>query len=441
MALEELSHLFPKLPSKKQKIIGPTEQEIEEANSGQYKDGIITRFIKKHPYLSAIGATSAVAAVAYELVPAIHQEVDSHVQDLFQVINLETPAIAANSPRAEKLPAPEMLSPVEKTYAMLTDINQKIDSIYEMRESWKIGTPYHVQKGDTLTNIAEQNNTTVDKIMKLNKFSSTNLFEGQVFSIPINPDPAPHIVTVFNQAKADLTELEKIKKEKGENSTEAKTLAANIEAKWHTAPAKSEPVKTPEIIVDPSVKNSEFIVPRIEKFNSYLLKIGLTVDRILVLPCDPSFPYPMGARTFPDKGAEVLVYEYPDSKNKQDLWTERRFYTTLFHEYNHTMDPYEPYAARNFTPEQLVNTVFEDTQISNDSYKVYPETSRVMLHSEASAWEGVILLTTNPKAISTSPDREIEKRELDYANKRLSIILEPEIAFSKIGEELGVQPN
>ena len=67
----------------------PTKEEAEAANRGDYKEGGITGFIKKHPLISGGTAAGIAAAAAYEAVPAFHQAVDSTYHDVMQKLGVE----------------------------------------------------------------------------------------------------------------------------------------------------------------------------------------------------------------------------------------------------------------------------------------------------------------------------------------------------------------
>lgn len=56
---------------------------------------------------------------------------------------------------------------------------------------------YTVQRGDTLYNIAEKYNTTVDELKRLNNLSSNTLTVGQVLKIPIKGNDSPEADTIM----------------------------------------------------------------------------------------------------------------------------------------------------------------------------------------------------------------------------------------------------
>ncbi|MDD2822484.1 MAG: LysM peptidoglycan-binding domain-containing protein [Candidatus Daviesbacteria bacterium] len=395
---------------------------------------------------SGMGISNASAITKYvsENTPTIQTTAEQPLASpLFS--NNQSIENISNNPLKKQHERLETVVSVEQTSLMLQDINNKVEEIYNIRSNWESGKSYTAKKGDTYESIAAANNTTIDKILQINKrLSPKSLPEGERFILPVSNLPVPYLGKIFDQAKIDLNELEKIRNEKGASSQEAKDMAQRIYHQWNTSPAESTPNTPPKIIIDPEAKNSEFIAQQIQKSIDLMPGWGRVVNQYIIVPRSvmPDFFAPMGTVIFPDKGADVYVFDMPskpDRNGKLEPWTERWLQVDLLHENMHAASIYEEFSSRLFSPIKLVELTLKDTQISNMSYLVHPQTSRISERDEAAAWEGVKLFTVRPETTQLPPDMALEKDELDFAKENLTPILGPDFDYIQASQKLGIQ--
>ncbi|MDO8576783.1 MAG: hypothetical protein Q7R82_00405 [Candidatus Daviesbacteria bacterium] len=91
MATEHMPVPHPKRGSN-YGIHGPSSKDIKAVEAGEYKDGSVMRFIKRHP-LATGGTTAIVAAIAADrAIPAFHQTVDNTYHNFLQKIGIEVVA-------------------------------------------------------------------------------------------------------------------------------------------------------------------------------------------------------------------------------------------------------------------------------------------------------------------------------------------------------------
>lgn len=72
---------------------------------------------------------------------------------------------------------------------------------------------YTVKKGDTLSKIAQSNNTTVGELVSLNGIKNPNVIRvGQVLKLPESKAPTPDAIKIINDCVKDIQALPSFKK-------------------------------------------------------------------------------------------------------------------------------------------------------------------------------------------------------------------------------------
>ncbi|MFA5932516.1 MAG: hypothetical protein WCV81_05980 [Microgenomates group bacterium] len=325
-------------------------------------------------------------------------------------------------------------SNVEKTTGILLGLNQNIDEIQAIRgsEKWsKVGTRYFVEReNETIEGIADRNQTTPDKIRQLNKpnglFGKDIFSRGEIFLVPVSPTPTRFFGELFDQTRETLTNLEGIKKSKGATSTEAKTSAAHIEAKWYTAPAKSEPVKAPEIVVDFEVNNIDAsrITSEIAELIDPLPKLGRFVKKISVVDWKKSPNGLLFNFDLNDPRAQITIPTRL-GHDKED-WTKEIRSRHLAGSIGSLISIYrDDSLVSQFMPKtELIKFLLEYTKIADKRIELFsPNGTAALLEDGEFAWSIASNLTKIDSS-SSSPKEDKIRDEISALNEKwLSTLL------------------
>lgn len=294
----------------------------------------------------------------------------------------------------EKAPIEEVS--VEQTVEFLQDLQSKVDEIFLLKDfSITTGTPGSVEKGDSR--------------------------QGLIVRYPV-------LGKVFGQVETDLAKLQTFIDSGKQNSLEARETAKEIMEYWNTAPGENEPVKEPEIIVNPEVENSEWIIGNIRELLSFLPNSGRVVETIYIMPEGGR----SNCNTYKDHGAHIYIHEYP-----KEL---ARFLGIVLHELSHGAELYSKgYNLRFFTPTELIDLVLEDARIWKMEYQTHQGPVPNINEREWNAWFASDFMANwvgrgEPAAFRTL---ELYEARLRFVNLWLSKQLGENIDVIKIGERLG----
>ncbi|MDD2822483.1 MAG: LysM peptidoglycan-binding domain-containing protein [Candidatus Daviesbacteria bacterium] len=331
---------------------------------------------------------------------------DKHGTSLLSYIDLRNPA------------STEQLS-AEQTMGMLQALQQKIDTSTSQKASWtNAGIVYHVQPGDTLDNLAARYGIRQDQIKDMSNITGQKatvtgkLWEGQVFLLPTNKKPDSPFDEIYSKAGSDLAQLK---------SNPSSDVTSRIESYWNTAPKRVERAPAPQVIVDPEAIDGNTTAQIVTGLTSKLPKLGQGVDRIIIQPqrnpnSDKNDP---GAYMSQSEGKTTLYFSMDPNKPL----SKERTLSLLVNMIACSGSIYNPNSSQFFTPKELIALESQDTQISNETYKLYPGTVRIASHETALIQEIVKMATGKKDSPANSQEAEISRQTDNLINDWAKIYL------------------
>ncbi|MFH0937603.1 MAG: LysM domain-containing protein [Candidatus Daviesbacteria bacterium] len=348
---------------------------------------------------------------------------------------------------AKKVEAEPVTSP-EETLRLYQDLNQKIEGIYQMRKEWNgTGTPYTVQSNDTLPGIIEKHKITTEKILERNpsiQQNSNQVHPNQELIMPENVVPTPALGKIFDQVQENLKTVQAIVELGKQLSQKDQEIINNLNNYLIAAPGRDNKYPAIEYPIDPEAKNREWVLQEVKSLFACLPNSEQIVSEIQILSRDITWKRnwgeweaDMGCHTFKDRRAVIYVADHPKGA---ETWERKSLLQDVMHEFAHTLSLYsEGYNLQLLSPAKIINLVFEDTQVTDKSYKRGQEKPFVsgdqeedrvvltcdLLVGRTGGWDGLYPGVKQPK--------------MDFIKHWLSEMLGTDIDLIEIGRKLQIR--